>query len=348
MSRTVTAFFDTREEAQAAQARLQSSSIDADRIRIIDKSSSASTSAGTATSSDGENRGFFSSLTNMFLPDEDAYSYSEGINRGGYLLCATVDDHEADEATRILEESNSVDFESREQEWRSSGWSGYDRNTHGSQYGLSGHAYSASGAPTTANSAAGTTTAGMGQQSQSFGTSETMGDRTVAEEHIPLVEEELRVGKREVNRGGARVRSYVREIPVHEAIRLRDEHVSVERRPVDQRLGAGELTGDLLREREIEMTETHEEAVVGKEARVREELVVRKTAEEHEEQIDDTVRRTEVEVDEGLTGRTGMGSTGPTGTGTGSAFGFQDRDHDGTPDAVDTDLDRTNDPAYRR
>jgi hypothetical protein len=52
------------------------------------------------------------------------------------------------------------------------------------------------------------------------------------------------------------------------------------------------------------------------------------------------VRRTEVDVDEG--GRN------TTGSSSGSAFGFQDRDRDGTPDAVDTDLDRTNDPAYRR
>lgn len=226
----------------------------------------------------------------MFLPDEDAHAYSEHINRGGFMLCATVDDHEADDTIRILEESNSVDFDSRQEEWRSSGWSGYDRDTHGSQYGqygTSNQGFSASGTPTTA---------GVGQQSQAYG--ET--GPAVAEEHIPLVEEELHVGKREVNRGGARVRSYAREIPVHEAIRLRDEHVSVERRPVDQRLTSADLqSGDLLRDREIEMTETHEEAVVGKEARVREELVVRKTAEEHEEQIDDTVRRTEVDVDEG-------------------------------------------------
>jgi uncharacterized protein (TIGR02271 family) len=335
MSRTVTAMFDTRQEAEAAKARLQSSNIDADRVRIIDKtddsgSSSYGSGSTSATSTDGENRGFFSSLTNMFLPDEDAHAYSEGINRGGFLLCAQVDEHEADEAVRILEDSSSVDFDSRQDEWRSQGWGGYNRDTHGSQYGQSN--FSASGTPTTA---------GLGQQTTGTG-------QAIAEEHIPLVEEELRVGKREVNRGGARVRSYVREIPVHEQVTLRDEHVSVERRPVDQRLGAGELTGDMLRDREIEMTETHEEAVVAKEARVREEVVVRKTAEEHVEQIDDTVRRTEVDIDEGLTSRTG--GTG-TGTGTGSsAFGFGgggtsgdrqggltgDRDGDGMPNAFDT------------
>jgi hypothetical protein len=48
------------------------------------------------------------------------------------------------------------------------------------------------------------------------------------------------------------------------------------------------------------MRETAEEAVVAKEAKVREELVVKKTAEEHVENIDETVRRTEVDVEEGL------------------------------------------------
>ena len=103
------------------------------------------------------------------------------------------------------------------------------------------------------------------------------------------------VGKRDVNRGGVRVRSYVSEVPVHEQVRLRNERVNVERRAVDQPLSAAE--GDAFRERTIDMTATGEEAVVGKNARVVEEVVVSKTAEEHVETIDDTVRKTEVDID---------------------------------------------------
>jgi hypothetical protein len=33
----------------------------------------------------------------------------------------------------------------------------------------------------------------------------------------------------------------VRETPVHEQVSLREEHVSVERRPVDEKLGAADL-----------------------------------------------------------------------------------------------------------
>jgi uncharacterized protein (TIGR02271 family) len=159
-------------------------------------------------------------------------------------------------------------------------------------------------------------------QSSGFGTGGGSSDfenrdrsSTVQEEHIPIVEEQLRVGKREVNRGGARVRSYVREVPVHEQVSLREEHVSVERRPVSDTMSAGSLGSDAFQERNIEMTETSEEAVVAKEAQVREELVVRKTAEEHVEKIDDTVRRTEVDVDEGIEGSDKRSAFGSFGSG---------------------------------
>jgi uncharacterized protein (TIGR02271 family) len=85
------------------------------------------------------------------------------------------------------------------------------------------------------------------------------------------------------------------ETPVQEQVMLRKEDVQVERRPVDRPMAAGD---DAFRERTIEATETSEEAVVSKEARVTEEVVVRKTAEERTETVRDTVRRTEVEVED--------------------------------------------------
>ena len=155
---------------------------------------------------------------------------------------------------------------------------------------------------------------------------ETGGSRQVEEERIPVIEEELRIGKREVERGGARVRSYVREVPVHEQVTLHQEHVSVERRPVNETLGREALAGnsDLLRDRTVEMVEHAEEAVVSKEAHVREEIVVKKTSEDRVEQIDDTVRRTEVDVEEGTAGMnrgSGSDTSGTSGSGDRSAFG---------------------------
>lgn len=116
------------------------------------------------------------------------------------------------------------------------------------------------------------------------------------EEVIPIVEEELRVGKRSVERGHIQVRSRIVEAPVHEQVTLRDEHVEVERRPVDDAV-RGRDADRLFEGRTVEVTETDEEAVVAKDARVVEEVVVRKDADQRVERIDDTVRQTQVDVD---------------------------------------------------
>ncbi len=121
---------------------------------------------------------------------------------------------------------------------------------------------------------------------------------TEEEERIPIVEEELRIGKREVVRGRARVRSFVTETPVQEQVELLHEEAHLERRPVNRRISEEEVArGGLLQERVIEVTEMREEAVVTKEAFVREELVVRKSVHRRIERIDETVRRTEVETE---------------------------------------------------
>lgn len=286
MSRTITAMFDSRSEAEAARARLTGSRIDADRVRIIDKSHSER--AGTGGDRD---EGFWDTLKSAFMPEEDSYAYEEGMRRGGYLVCAQVEEREADEAIRILDSSSPVDFDRRREDWKSDGWQERESAARAEMAGA--HSGRTGARP------------------------EHGGERAVEEEHIPVVEEELRVGKREVARGGARVRSYIKETPVHEEVSLREEHVSVERRPVDRTLARGELDrdGDLLRDRSVEMTERSEEAVVGKEARVREELVVKKTADQRTEQIDDTVRRTEVDVDKGSGGREDRSAFGSFGKG---------------------------------
>ena len=92
-----------------------------------------------------------------------------------------------------------------------------------------------------------------------------------------------------------RVRSYVVETPVSEQVNLRQENVHVERRPVDRPVGGAD---NLFRERTIEAEERAEEAVVSKEARVKEELIVKKDIEQRTETVSDKVRRTEVEVED--------------------------------------------------
>ncbi len=112
---------------------------------------------------------------------------------------------------------------------------------------------------------------------------------------IPIVEEELVVGKREVDRGGVRVYSHIVERPVSADVNLHNETVNVERRFVNRPATAADFqTGAGA----FELRAMGEEAVVGKTSRVVEEVVVGKQASERTEAIHDTVRKTEVDVEE--------------------------------------------------
>jgi stress response protein YsnF len=114
-----------------------------------------------------------------------------------------------------------------------------------------------------------------------------------------------------------RVRSYVVETPVTESVNLREENVHVERRPVDRTATPGDEV--LFKDRTIEMEERAEEAVVEKEARVREELVINKQVGERTETVSDTVRRTEVDIEDDRTdlNRSDLDRTGSNRGGSG-------------------------------
>ena len=112
---------------------------------------------------------------------------------------------------------------------------------------------------------------------------------------IPVIKEELQVGKREIETGGVRLRSRIVERPVEESIRLREEHVSVERTPVNRAATEADFTS--FKEGTIEEIEHAEKPVVAKEARVVEEVSLGKEVSEREETINDTVRHTEVDTE---------------------------------------------------
>jgi stress response protein YsnF len=92
------------------------------------------------------------------------------------------------------------------------------------------------------------------------------------------------------------VRVYTVEHPVQEGLTLREERVAVERRPVDRPVS--EMPGDAFQERTVEVTTHREEPIVARESRVKEEIRVRKEADQRTETVRDTVRHTEVEVED--------------------------------------------------
>ena len=279
--RTVTAFFTDRSEAMQSVDRLAEAGIPRSAIRILPetgaaadtsiaglRTDSAYTGSSTSTYSEGsgtyydsrrDEKGFWASLAELFMPDEDRHSSAEAMHRGDIMVTATVDDSMAAMAEDILEEYGTVNIAERETAWRSGGWKGYGD------------------------------------------TGSTRSTSPGGEGVIAIAEETLRVGKRAVDHGRVKVRSYVVQTPVSEDVSLRDETVHVDRRPADRKLTDREA-GDLFQERTIEVEQRGEEAVVSKTARVREEVAVGKTIDERTETIRDNVRHTEVEVEDERTG----------------------------------------------
>ena len=116
-------------------------------------------------------------------------------------------------------------------------------------------------------------------------------------ESVLEVEEELAITKSKVAQGGVRVSRSVSEQPVEETVTLRTETVGVDRQDVDRKLGAEEA-GAAFKDKTIEMIGTTEEVAVSKEARVVGEVSLGKQASEHEQKVQDTVRRTHVDVEQ--------------------------------------------------
>ncbi len=111
---------------------------------------------------------------------------------------------------------------------------------------------------------------------------------------IPIAEETLVVGKREVDRGGVRVYRRTVDEPVSEAISLHDERVVLEHRSVDRAATEADVRAG---SQDFELVETTEVPVVQKTARVVEEVHVGKVETDRTEVVQDSVRHTEIDVE---------------------------------------------------
>ena len=263
MSHAIIGMFDTAATATAAQQSLVSAGIPASSIRTS-SAGAVSSSSGTTTQATGhEEMGFWESVKEMFGADgADADRhvgyYSEGARRGGVVLSVEATEANADQVADILNAAGAVDVDDKAAEWSKTGWT----------------------APALA----------------STGTTARAASTAGAAGKIDLVKEDLAVGKRVVNRGGVRIVKRVIERPVEESVTLREEHVNVDRRAVDRPLAGTELA-DAFVEGTVELTESGEEVVASKSARVVGEVVVGKTATDRTEKVRDTLRETDVQVE---------------------------------------------------
>ena len=118
------------------------------------------------------------------------------------------------------------------------------------------------------------------------------------EASVTRSEEELRVGKREVDAGRMRLRKWVETEPVSADVELRRETGRVERQPIEQPVSGAEIG-----EEEIEVPLSAEEAVVDKRAVAKERVSLEKDAEQVRETVGDEVRKERVDVEGDKRGR---------------------------------------------
>jgi uncharacterized protein (TIGR02271 family) len=252
---TIVAVYDSAEHAALAVRDLEAAGVPSSAISQHAKGGYTTGSSMTTTAPREE--GFWASLFGG--ESEHAHEtsvYDRSLDTGSTVVTVKAPEQHLTQVTDILERHNPIDIDER------------------------AATYGGSQTTTTRTTDTALTTGTAAKSAADGGT-------------IQLSEETLAVGKRAINRGTTRVRRFVVETPVEEQVSLRDETVSVERRPVTD---ARPVTNADFTDKVIEMTETAEEAVVSKTARVKEEVVIRKDATERTETVRDTVRREDVEI----------------------------------------------------
>ena len=275
-TRTLTAMFPSKTEAERASQMLVSQ-LRLDHAMIQTSPGAGLKDTGYDKTRPYEETGFFGSLHGTPVPDEDRYAYAEGMRRGNVLLTAQVDEAHLSRAADIMESAGAVNLDEQEATWRKAGWTGYDAQAHN------------------------TMRSAMPAAAVQGGQGDT----------LKVVQERLVVGKRAVEGGRVRVRSYVVEKPVEAQVTLHQERVSIERHSVDRAATEADLAA--FQERTIEATATSEEAVVAKDVRIVEEIGVSKQAADRVETVRDTVRETKVEVEDGTLGTSQTGGASVTG-----------------------------------
>ena len=221
-----------------------------------------------------QDRGRYSYLRDSSMPGDELHTYHDALDRGETLVQARVDDDVVSEAVRILEGGNTVDLDEREKSYT-------DEHRLGTR-----SAYN-----------------------QDYHADTQYGE----DESIDLVEERLRVGKRERDAGSVKVRSYVVEKPVEADVTLREEKVKLERHPANRVLSKDEAAAAFgAAGKTVEVHARSEEAVIEKDAVVKETIDVQKVATEKTKHVVDTIRETEVEVDGDPSLTSDAGSDRPT------------------------------------
>jgi len=296
MAKVVLGLFENRNSAQQAVRALEAEGFDRQRIEMR-TGDELQQQTGTRPAHEPAEEGVWASIKRFFSGAGSEGRLSEGGLQGlqptDVLVTVHVEDEDAERAVAIIDANGAQDIEERLESAGILGATG-ESGVRGERLGGAG-VVPGGAAEGGASTAPGTATTVTTAKTRPEGAGTTKPRTAEAgERRIPVVEEELRVGKREAASGGVRVRSRIIEHPVEKDVALRQENVNVERTRVDRPVTEGDRA---FREESFEVRATSEEPVVEKRARVKEEVTVGKEARQHKQKIKDTVRETQVQIE---------------------------------------------------
>ncbi len=260
---TIVAAFDNRAFAQAAADALKAAGFHANDISVLDKTRVAAESAVFT----GKSPGLWQRIFGTGVLQHEAAVYDQAVERGGSVVSVRVPEYEVAHATGILDLHHPIDVRDR-------------ALTTG-----------IAPAPRVESTVAATAPVPIAA-GQTVAVSPKLAE--ISEKVLRLAEEQLQVGKRMIETGKTRVRRFVTERDVSADVTLHEEHAEVLRRAIADPKYAGNVD---WADSTIELTETAEQALVSKTARVVEEVSLKKIGSDHVQTLHEKVRRQQVEVE---------------------------------------------------
>ncbi|MEO6000420.1 MAG: YsnF/AvaK domain-containing protein [Chitinophagaceae bacterium] len=271
MTKTIVAIYNSKEQAQNAKDQLLKVGYNNNDIDV----SSGKTDAADSNEQESGISRFFKNLFGN--NDENTERYSNVAAQGYVVTVYANSDDEAQRTSSLLDDYGAIDVDDS-----------YNRRLVDKKFNADQYDEKS---------------ATMNEILGNRNVNERFDDRKINADDldennrtIPVIEEDIQIGKKEVITGGVRIRSRIIEKPVEENLRLREEHIHVERNKVDRA-----ATDDDLRQFKnttMEMTSSTEIPDVRKTSKVVEEVFLEKEVNHRDETIHDKVRKTEVDVED--------------------------------------------------
>lgn len=221
MTQTITAYFDTRTQAQAAVDRLAHLGIAGGNVALHD---------GTASAGEPAHKGFLASLADFLMGDEDRDTYAEGVRRGGSVVTVSCPEIQFDAVSDILEAEGAADLDEKASSWEADGW---NRPT---DYAI--------GSIERLNALSGVRPRHSSSSEGSRPVPQDMRGNMLGTDH-PDTDAAPRLGTRDVSHGRARVRSYIADVSGRGEVSSREATVDI----LSPSMGCGDERADVAVDR---------------------------------------------------------------------------------------------------